>query len=541
MSNDNGGGSGNTILVLVVLCLCFYSFCVSLSSCIASAYASSFPPSSGAPSKGSKKNRGGTLPPTLAPTLIPAIDGVPSSWCFIAHHDSTILATNKINLLATPFLTVDGRSTSGQEQIPIQWCANGLPPDGSLWQFTPASQGAYTIQNKQTTLYLSVFTKNPGWQSGGAFTSLANYYGVNAGDKAIGPYVSGPADDSTKAMWIVSSRGNGRFSLENVFYKNQGQAYRFLAGRTLAVDNDNGIPNLGDKGAVSITRSTELFFWTSDDAGSWIFVDAALSPDRLGSTTQCIDPPMTSDQIHTAKDKDYDVLRASFSNVASFSAMENGMHWQQQQCFPSDARVLTLDGRCTMMADLRLGDKVLCDVVDTDRTDPTKYDEIYMFGHRDAEATDEPFLRLRYSEEGSIRLTPDHRIPIRRFEEGLKTVPARDVRVGDELFVVDGGIAVVQAIEEICADGLWNPYTLRGTIVVDGVLASCHSSSVLDGIFETVKVPSDAAYQVAFAPIRWTYGLLGAERMRRWGIEGVLDRIAGICNGKTKKKPWREI
>ena len=30
--------------------------------------------------------------------------------------------------------------------------------------------------------------------------------------------------------------------------------------------------------------------------------------------------------------------------------------------------------------------------------------------------------------------------------------------------------------------GLYNPYTLSGTIVVDGVAASCHSSWILDGL-----------------------------------------------------------
>mgnify|MGYP003312984875 CR=1 FL=1 len=41
---------------------------------------------------------------------------------------------------------------------------------------------------------------------------------------------------------------------------------------------------------------------------------------------------------------------------------------------------------------------------------------------------------------------------------------------------------VVANATNVVAEGLYNPYTLSGTIVVDGVLASCHSSWILDGL-----------------------------------------------------------
>lgn len=58
-------------------------------------------------------------------------------------------------------------------------------------------------------------------------------------------------------------------------------------------------------------------------------------------------------------------------------------------------------------------------------------------------------------------------------------------------------------------NGLFNPYTLSGSIVVDSVLASCHSSSALDGLFSTLHVPLPAGYQAAFAPFRALYRLVG--------------------------------
>lgn len=57
--------------------------------------------------------------------------------------------------------------------------------------------------------------------------------------------------------------------------------------------------------------------------------------------------------------------------------------------------------------------------------------------------------------------------------------------------------------------GLYNLYALSGSIVVDGVLDSCHSSSALDGLFAALGVPLPAGYQAAFAPLRTLYRLLG--------------------------------
>lgn len=44
--------------------------------------------------------------------------------------------------------------------------------------------------------------------------------------------------------------------------------------------------------------------------------------------------------------------------------------------------------------------------------------------------------------------------------------------------------------------GLYNPYTMTGIIVVDGVVASSHSSSALDGLFDYLGVSIPTGYQV---------------------------------------------
>ena len=108
-----------------------------------------------------------------------------------------------------------------------------------------------------------------------------------------------------------------------------------------------------------------------------------------------------------------------------------------------------------------------------------------------------------------MTLSPDHYVDVRG-----APVYAKDVRVGDALARWTGAgfeADVVANATAVVAEGLYNPYTLSGTIVVDGVLASCHSSWILDGVLPPrVAAP---VYQAIFAVPRAAYKLLGARGM----------------------------
>ena len=205
-------------------------------------------------------------------------------------------------------------------------------------------------------------------------------------------------------------------------------------------------------------------------------------------------------------------------------------------CFPGDAMVTTPSG-AKKMSSLKVGDKVLTATPQGDIV----FEDVYMFGHKDPKAVVN-FVRIHTSHNATLRLTPDHFVPVIAAKGGdrLREIPASKITLGDTILVqvTDKMHGVgkqslreskVTGVELIADQGLFNPYTMNGNIVVDNVVASCHSSSFLDLTMNMLGIHIPRGYQAVFAPIRATYRLLGAKNFR--GIEYVIDRVADFING----------
>ncbi len=143
------------------------------------------------------------------------------------------------------------------------------------------------------------------------------------------------------------------------------------------------------------------------------------------------------------------------------------------------------------------------------------WDEIYMFGHRDVTKI-EKFVKVVTSNH-ILKLTLDH-YAIVVDNDQIFTRLAKFLQVGDVVQVIDGDKLVHEVILELDVvedKGLFNPYTLGGTIVVDGVIVSVHSSSLLDGLFERLGINVPAGYQASFLPLRMVYRVLGSYLAKR--------------------------
>ena len=147
-------------------------------------------------------------------------------------------------------------------------------------------------------------------------------------------------------------------------------------------------------------------------------------------------------------------------------------------CFPASGTVQTPDGQ-VRMDELQVGDAVL----DSDGA----FSPVYMFAHKDRKA-DSPYVELRTATNHTIQMSSTHYI-----EADGVMMNAGDVR--PSMTVTAGGEqSAVTSTKMITATGLYNPLTLSGTIVVNGVAASAHSEWFLDGLVPTSWLP--IVYQV---------------------------------------------
>jgi hypothetical protein len=195
-------------------------------------------------------------------------------------------------------------------------------------------------------------------------------------------------------------------------------------------------------------------------------------------------------------------------------------------CFPGGAAVVLADGATVAISSLRIGDRVLAARPDGSLF----YDEVYLFGHIDP-AAPARFVQLHVPSGAALRLTPNHYVPVIRAGSAVTTAAA-GVRVGDLVRVVaaDGSVALapVARISTVLDRGLFNPYTLGGSIVVDGFAVSVHSAVKLNGVLALLGVPVPVGYQAALAPLRALYRLLGARGMAK--MSPIIESVLNACS-----------
>jgi hypothetical protein len=98
-------------------------------------------------------------------------------------------------------------------------------------------------------------------------------------------------------------------------------------------------------------------------------------------------------------------------------------------------------------------------------------------------------VRLTLANNKTLVLSPDHFVPVVAATKGSVTMMrSKDVVAGMYMLsvasrTVESGVAVIKT-ERGVERGLYNPYTMNGFIVVDGVVASSHSAYLLDGVMD---------------------------------------------------------
>jgi len=186
---------------------------------------------------------------------------------------------------------------------------------------------------------------------------------------------------------------------------------------------------------------------------------------------------------------------------------------RRRSCFPTDSTVQTPSGY-KYMGELVVGDKVLA----VDHGGGFVFDEVYFFGHADHHREEDYISLFVGANKTPIMMSQSHFIPTCKrdpclWEDRLEAYAGK-VEVGDRIWVNSpAGLEVkpVVKVARVVERGAFNPYTLSGSIVVDGVVASVHSEWILDALIpETWQQWLPALYQGVFFPGRVLYGIVGS-------------------------------
>lgn len=135
------------------------------------------------------------------------------------------------------------------------------------------------------------------------------------------------------------------------------------------------------------------------------------------------------------------------------------------ECFPADTTVELASGVTVRMADLATGDEV--------RVSASAFSPMFMRTHKMASGTHD-FLRLTTSAGSALTVTPGHYLWVNGERKAAKAVV-----VGDALeSVADATDVTVTDMIAVSATGLYNPQTLDGNIVVNGIRTSTYTMAI---------------------------------------------------------------
>ncbi|CAN8064478.1 unnamed protein product [Agarophyton chilense] len=167
-------------------------------------------------------------------------------------------------------------------------------------------------------------------------------------------------------------------------------------------------------------------------------------------------------------------------------------------CFPADGSVELEDGSVKRMDEVEIGDSV--------KVGQNLYSEVFMFSHRLSNVKYN-FVKMDLENGHSLEATSGHYVYV---NGGLSA--ASNVKVGDSLELDSGDHVRVATVSVVRKSGLFNPQTLHGDILVNGVKASTFTQSV--------EVCTATAL---LAPLRLAYAALG------WSgsfLDGGMDSVA---------------
>lgn len=243
---------------------------------------------------------------------------------------------------------------------------------------------------------------------------------------------------------------------------------------------------------------------------------------------------------------------------SAFLPPEHSVAAKTGGCFPGESEVMIEGGGTKLMRDLLPGDHVLASST-ADGHLSLLYSPVVSFLDRQPNTT-KTFYVIGTEAGVNITLTAAHLIFATDCDSGLsdrgetahkmqtfgsawrersrggrlRTVFASEVHPGQCVFTTKGSgnsrFSVVTFVEEQKSSGLYAPLTQHGSIVVNGVLASCYAAA-----------DSHHLSHWALAPLRLFYKLIGPLQAQNNGLHWyswMLQRLGQVLLDSAHFHPW---
>ena len=168
-------------------------------------------------------------------------------------------------------------------------------------------------------------------------------------------------------------------------------------------------------------------------------------------------------------------------------------------CFPADATVEVEGGSVKRMDELEIGDNV--------KVGSGEYSPVYMFSHKTSDRS-YSFVKVTTCCGTTLSLTKGHYLYVNG-----QLAAAKSIRVGDSV-MTETGVATITDVTTVNGVGLYNPQTITGDIMVNGIKASTY----------TTTVESKAAHSM-LAPVRAVFNIFG---LTTTVLENGADSLAKI-------------
>ncbi|PXF40816.1 Desert hedgehog protein A [Gracilariopsis chorda] len=209
----------------------------------------------------------------------------------------------------------------------------------------------------------------------------------------------------------------------------------------------------------------------SSNGVSIIDVDNGQAPQESGNPSSDSIIAIDSDASSGNNEDDAQATDESFDVETSTG---------ESLCFPSDATVEMIDGSSKRMDELVIGDEIRVG---------DQFSPVFLFTHNQKE-TLRSFVQIETESHRKLALTAGHML----YANGILKA-AMHVKTDDHLRVVDGTDRVVR-VSKVVKKGLFNPQTMHGDIVVNGLVTSTYTTAVDAYMAHTVLAPLRAMWNL---------------------------------------------